>query len=369
MREKNLELAVELRHKLHKYPELSNEEKETKKTLMMFLKDNTTLEIVDRGKWFYAAYCAKEPKGRIAFRADFDAIKVFEETPLEYCSVNKGVAHKCGHDGHSAALAAFALEINENGADKDIYFIFQFGEETGDGGEPCAELISEKAIDEVYAAHNFPGGEFGSMGIRKGTICCASKGMEIVFTGASAHASQPEDGKNPALAISKTVLELEKIADPKKYNGLVLATVVQIDLGERAFGVAAHKGKLLMTIRGQHESEMDLLQEQIETFAKEKAEEYGLKIEFLYYDEFPETFNHPESVDKIINIAKEKNWSINLMENPIRSSEDFGHYLKKAPGALVWIGAGENWPPIHSEDFDFNDKLIPRIVEFFQALI
>ena len=218
-----------------------------------------------------------------------------------------------------------------------------------------------KAVSEIY--------EEGVLLLKEGTVNCASKGMEIIFTGTSAHASQPEKGKNPAFAVSDTVLALKEIADPACYEGLILATVVQIDVGERAFGVSAHKGKLLLTIRGQIEEEMDKLQDWIEAFAKEQAHRYGLEISFNYYDAFPETFNHKESIDKIRRIAEEKGWKTLDMEAPIRSSEDFGHYLKKAPGALIWMGAGFDCTPLHSEDFDYNDRLIERSVDFFCSLL
>lgn len=366
-----LEKVIDLRHRLHRYPELSGEETETKRTLMAFLRESSTLQIKDMGKWFYAEYHPAQGRSRgcIAFRADFDAIKVLEETPLPYASVNKGVAHKCGHDGHSATLVGFAVDVEQRGCDKDVYFIFQHAEETGEGGAPCAELIPEKRIDQVFAVHNFPGGPFGSLGIRSGTINCASKGMELVFTGASAHASQPEMGKNPSKAVSQMILELDRIADQSRYEGLILATVVQVDIGERAFGVAAHRGKLLLTIRGQIEAEMDAMQKEIEDFAKVQAEAEGLEVEFHFYEAFPETYNHPESVDKLKAIAAKHDWPVNEMEDPIRSSEDFGYYTKKAPGALIWLGAGEEWPPIHSEDFDYNDDLIEKTADLFWALI
>ena len=369
MNKSSLSKIIELRHELHMHPELSGNEKETKRRLMEFLSENTKLQLTDRGSWFYAEYHPEESRGSIAFRADMDAIKVYETTNLPYCSVNKGVAHKCGHDGHSCGLAAFAMEIDETGADKDIYFIFQHAEESGEGGEPCSALIEEKNIEEVYAIHNFPGIPFGTLGIRKGTICCASKGMIIHFTGASAHASQPENGRNPAKAISRLVLELDRIADPERYTGLILATVVQVDIGERAFGVAAHEGNLLLTIRGQHEKEMNTMQAEIESFAKKVAEEDGLTVEFSFDEEFPETYCHSESIDKIKSIAEENQWAVFEMENPIRSSEDFGWYTKKTKGAMIWLGAGENWPPIHSEDFDFNDNLIEKISEIFGTIL
>lgn len=366
-----LDKAIALRHQLHQHPELSGEETETKRRLMAFLQENSTLQINDMGKWFYAEYhpAAGNSRGSIAFRADFDAIKVTEDDALPYASVNKGVAHKCGHDGHSAALAGFAIDVARQGCDRDVYFIFQHAEETGDGARECAPLIDEKQIDEVYGVHNFPGGSFGSLGIREGTINCASKGMELVFTGASAHASQPEMGRNPSKAVSRVILKLDRIADQSRYKGLILATVVQVDIGERAFGVAAHKGRLLLTIRGQIEAEMDAMEQEIREFAAAQAETEGLKLELHFYEAFPETYNHPESVDKLKAIAAQQGWPVNEMEDPIRSSEDFGYYTKKAPGALVWLGAGEDWPPIHSEDFDYNDALIERTAALFWALI
>ena len=369
MKKENLEKIINLRHELHKHPYLSDEEGKTKERLMNFLKENTHLKLTDMGKWFYAEYHPENSKGSIAFRADMDALKINETTDIPYKSVNPGVSHKCGHDGHSSAMCLFCMEVEEKGADKDVYFIFQHAEETGNGGEMCAKLLEEKHIDEVYAIHNFPQVKFGAIGVRNGTICCASKGMEIHFKGVSAHASQPEKGKNPSRAISKAVLELDKIADPKRYTGLILATVVQIDCGEKAYGIAAHEGSLLLTIRGQHEDEMLSMQKEIEDFCKKTASEEGLEVDFSFHEEFPETYDHKESVDKIKAVAKENNWEIYEMENPIRSSEDFGWYTKKTKGAMMWIGAGENWPALHSSDFDFNDKLIEHFVNIFYAIL
>jgi metal-dependent amidase/aminoacylase/carboxypeptidase family protein len=37
-------------------------------------------------------------------------------------------------------------------------------------------------------------------------------------------------------------------------------------------------------------------------------------------------------------------------------AEDFAFYLKKVPGAMLRLGLGEDWPPLHSAGFDFNDQ-------------
>ena len=362
--------ALNLRRKLHKYPELSGKEKETKKRIYEFLKENTKLEVVDKGSWLYAKYTAeKQPAKSIAFRADFDAIKVDEKDSVYYASVNKGVSHKCGHDGHTAALAAFAMDVEEKGCLCNVYFIFQHGEEIGIGGNVCAQIIEEEGIEEVYAVHNWPGAPFGSLGIREGVINCASKGMEIHMEGKPAHASYPEVGINPAAAISRLVLRLDEFVAKRAQEGLLLATVIQVDIGERAFGVAAHEGRLLLTIRGEYERELLMLQEDIIALAEAEAEKDNLKLKVLFDDEFPETYNSPKAILKLRKIAEEDGWELNEMDEPIRASEDFGYYLKKAPGALIWLGAGENWPPIHSEDYDYNDGLIEKTVELFWELV
>jgi len=38
--------------------------------------------------------------------------------------------------------------------------------------------------------------------------------------------------------------------------------------------------------------------------------------------------------------------------------EDFAYYLEKVPGALIRLGLGEEWPRLHSPQFDFNDEAV-----------
>ncbi len=368
MKKENLELATKLRHELHRHPEVSNHEVWTKQYLIDFLTTHTKLEIVDRGFWFYAVYRAGEGKRNIAFRADFDAIRVDETIALPYASENPGVSHKCGHDGHSAALAGFALEVDQLGADANIFFLFQHAEETGDGAAQCAVFIKENGIDEIFAFHNGSGTPLGSVGVIDGTSHCASKGMTIHMEGTPTHASAPELGKNPALAIAKTICAIPELIAPEKNKGMVLCTVIQVDVGERAFGVSASKGDLLLTVRALYESEMDRLQQSLEDLARTLAAECGLKVSFSYNDVFPETVNHKESSDKIRQVCKDKGFELVEVEEAHRGSEDYGHFTKETKGAMCFIGNGEDYPAVHTVEYDFPDAIIETAVELFKGL-
>lgn len=369
MDQTNLKLAVGLRHELHAHPELSNQEQWTKAHLMAFLEAHSGLEVVDRGAWFYAAHRAGEAKPGIAFRADFDAVPIPDECGTDYQSQVPGVGHKCGHDGHSAALAALCLEVDRQKPDKNVFFLFQHAEETGDGARACATLLEEESVDEIYAFHNMSGYPENAVCVRSGTMHFASKGMTISLTGTPAHASMPEQGKNPAFAVAHIIDALPSLTRPEQCMGAVLCTVIQIDVGEQAFGVSAHRGVLRLTLRAEFEAELDALQCEVEALAEAEAERYGLTCGFAYCDEFPETANDPDCAAKVIAAARALELEVYELPQGMRGSEDFGHYLKKAPGAIFFIGNGEDYPGLHTEGFDFRDGEIETAVAMFQKLI
>lgn len=367
MQEAHYQLAVELRHQLHQHPELSNQEHWTKAFLMEFLHQHTNLEIVDRGLWFYAVHRGKSDGKKLAFRADFDALPIDETIDLPYGSTIPGVSHKCGHDGHSASLVAFALEVSQRGCDNTIYFLFQHAEETGDGAKACVALIHEEGIDAVYGYHNEPGYPLGDVILRKGTLQCASKGMSLFFQGIPAHASDPGVGRNPAQAIARLIRALPQLSRAEDYQGLVLCTVIHVEIGEPAFGTAASRGVLRVTLRGELEEEMNQLQRKLDSLAYGLASEYGLTYHAEFCDEFPETRSHDQGVAAVLDACEQLGIPAHEFPRPKRGSEDFGHYTKATGGAFFDIGAGDITPH-HTVTFDFPDAIIPTAVDIFCRL-
>ena len=365
-----LEKIVDLRHQLHRHPELSMQEVRTKHTLIDFLQKETALPVTDRGRWFYAYYdCGIVGAETIGFRADFDALPMTEENDISYASEESGVFHGCGHDGHSAALAGLALAVSREGAGKHIVFLFQHGEEIGGGAKECAGLIRELGISEIYAFHNMSGFPEKSIVVRKGVTQCASKGVTVAFQGKTAHASQPEDGCNPAKAISELTLAVENFQKLQEYRGLTMATIVQICVGSKNFGIAASKGELSLTLRAFYEEDMRKLEEKIKEKARTLAQRDGLQVTWQDSDVFPETVNEAGCADKVAEAARGLGLPCIEMEQPIRASEDFGYYLKECPGCMFYVGNGEAYPPIHTGNYDFNDRILETVIAIYRELI
>ena len=368
MKQENYDLAVELRHELHRHPELSMEESWTKARLMDFLRRHTSLELVDRGRWFYAVHRAREDRPSIAFRADMDAVPVEDPAGLvPYGSQCPGVGHKCGHDGHSASLAAFALELEESGVNKNVFLLFQHAEETGQGARECAAFLRENGISEIYAYHNLPGQPLGTLSVPDGVAQPASMGMILSFTGRKSHASYPEDGRNPAFAIGEILTAIPALSQPGRFQGLAQVTVIQVNVGERAFGTSAGYGELLLTIRGEFEAELDDLRGTLEAMARKKAETHGLRCAVTYEDVFPETRNHSQAVARVRDAAQKAGVPLVPRGEMFRASEDFGYYTKQVPGAMFYLGSGDA-APLHTTGYDFPDQLIEPAVNVFMEL-
>lgn len=370
MNKENLEKIIQLRHTLHAHPELSLQEVHTKERLEAFLKQHTNLEVVDKGAWFYAHYdSGRKDAPTLAFRADFDALPIQETCEIPYASVTEGVGHKCGHDGHSAALAGFALEVAQEQPPQNVYFIFQHGEEVGKGGEECAKLLPQIGCQWIYAVHNLSGHPQGTILYRRGLSQCASKGLTIFFQGQNAHASQPEDGKNPAFAITALVQYIYRLLAENKYEDMVLCTLVHIEAGSKNFGISAGEGQVSMTLRANREADMELLEQQILQYAKELADREGLQIRQEEVDPFPETRNHDAAIEKVLAAADSLGLQTEELKQPWRASEDFGYYTKVCPGAIFYVGNGEDYPPLHTGEYDFNDGILEEIVDMYSEIL
>ena len=367
MKSENLEKIITLRHELHCHPELSQRETNTIRMLKDFLHEHTSFAIIDHDGWFYALKQGASHQAPIAFRADMDALPIEEGLDLPYASVNVGTAHKCGHDGHMAALCGLALELDPIPLERTVYLIFQPAEEIGQGGNICAQLIREKGISEIYAFHNWSGIPENVIAYRRGLTQPASEGLTIRLHGKTSHASEPENGLNPSTAIAALAFYAKNMVfDPQ--DGLVLCTIVGMRSGTDDFGIAAGDGYICFTLRAEKETVMKQMEKNLLDYAASLAEQDGFQCESEIRDYFPETVNDDTAVDRVIKAAESLGLDVIALKEMQRGSEDFGYYLKECPGAIFYIGNGDNYPAIHTTPFDFNDNILETAADMFMAL-
>ena len=115
---------------------------------------------------------------------------------------------------------------------------------------------------------------------------------------------------------------------------------------------------------------MDALDQALCEKARQLAARDGLTVSFSESDRFPATVNDDSCVCLVMNAAAHVTGAPAIEMGAMwRASEDFGWYTKRCPGAIFYIGSGEDHPALHTEDYDFPDEILPTAVRMFRALI
>ena len=145
---------VQLRHHLHRHPELGLELPRTQEKVLEALADLpleitlgkglTSVGAVLRGT---AGETSGDARPAVLLRADMDALPLQEETGIDFTSEVANRMHACGHDLHTAMLvgAARLLAERRHQLAGDVVFMFQPAEELLAG----APMMIEEGILEL----------------------------------------------------------------------------------------------------------------------------------------------------------------------------------------------------------------------------
>ncbi|WP_230532608.1 amidohydrolase [Microvirga roseola] len=355
---------TEWRRKLHRMPELSGQEAETAQEVRAFLASTGPDRIVAGlgGHGVAAVYEGREPGPTVMVRAELDGLPIEEISDAPHRSAVPGKGHLCGHDGHMAILAALARGLGRQRPQRGrAVLLFQPAEEDGSGAAATVAdpKFSDIAPDLAFALHNVPGLPFGQVALTEGPVNCASRGMRIVLSGKTAHASMPETGLSPVDAAARLMPALTALGSGGTLDeGFAMATVTHARIGEPAFGVAPGRAEVWVTLRTLVDRRMADLCARAEDLARRAAAEGGLSVEIAYDDVFHHCENAPEAVAHLRGALEAERVPFDRGNLPMRASEDFGRFGAKAPAAMFFLGAGENHPSLHNPDYDFPDDLI-----------
>lgn len=364
---------VQLRHWLHAHPEVSGYEKNTAAFVSHFLQ-NLHPDLVIKnmgGEGILVLFDSGKSGLELLFRCELDALPIREINDFEHRSIIDGVSHKCGHDGHAAILCGLAKKLSEQkpGTGK-VYLLFQPAEETGEGA-PAIVNDTQFNIqpDYVFALHNLPGFERGTVVVKDGLFSAAVNSMIITLKGKTAHAAEPEFGINPALAISEIIsmTDLLNNNNPGDKN-FQLVTPVHVSMGSAAYGTAAGEGQLHFTLRCWTNEQLRKLESTIIYTVQDITNKYELQFDYSFLQTFYANNNNEEANNFVRRAAEKCNYSIIENNEPFKWGEDFGYFTSQFRGCMFGLGAGKDHPALHNADYDFPDSIIENGVSIFYTI-
>ena len=376
-------LATQIRHRLHRIPELAYQEFETARVIREEL-DKLGIEYVagvSNAPTATIATIGDISKPCIALRADIDALPITEQTGLPYASQTPGKMHACGHDGHTANLIATGSILKKIASDLNVCvkLIFQPAEE---GGAGASRLVKAGALDgrigpavkAIYGMHGWPGLPLGVVSTKPGPLLAATDTFRVTFRGAGCHGAFPHLGRDPIVCAAEAVLSLQMYVsrelDPTE-PGLI--TVGIFNAGT-ATNVIPDEAIIQGTIRTLTPTTRREAQAALKRRCEGVALANGCAVEIELSDGYPPTVNDPEATSFVVETARQTLGDARFIPaaRPVMGGEDFAYYAEQIPASFFMLGVipeGQtSYPSLHSDRFDFTDAAFDAGIRMFVAL-
>ena len=354
-----------IRRHFHRYPELSFKEFNTAETISEHLDKLGISHKKGVGKTGIVGEINFGPGPTIALRADMDALPIQEENNLDYKSLNDGVMHACGHDGHMAILLGAANSLSKNSKLKKgtVRFIFQPAEEGLGGAKYMIEDGCLDKVDEIYGLHLWNYQLYGEVGIKDGPVMASADLFDIEVSGKGGHGATPQGTVDAIVVASNLVTMLQTIVS-RNTNPLE-STVLSIGKikGGHNFNIISDKVHMSGTTRAYTEENRTMIKQRMKEVIEGVSKSFGADIKLNYKDGYPLTVNHSSQVEKVLEAAS--SIVASGAKNPYLSmgGEDFSYYLQNKPGCFFFVGSAPNEneilsTPHHCSHFNIDERAL-----------
>jgi amidohydrolase len=346
--------VIEARRALHRIPETGFAEEKTNALLRRYL-DEIGVPYTGEKTWLIAEIEGGKPGKTVGIRADIDGLPLQEETDLPYASDHPGWMHACGHDMHAAILlgtAKLLFEMREEIPGR-VRLFFQPAEETVGGAEPMIAAGAMQGVDAVYALHVASQAPVGQIACKAGPMYAACDTLHIDILGRKGHGAHPRSGTDAIIIAGQVLTALQTLITRElEATESAILTIGAIH-GGTAQNILCDEVKMLGTMRTLDRRVREQMYHRLPALITGIAEAMGGEARVQIETGYDPTINDETEAARVMRLAGRLFGAAHF--KPLRESsmggEDFGYFLREAPGALYHLGTGSAMP-LHNGQFD-----------------
>ncbi|MDD4320990.1 MAG: M20 family metallopeptidase [Acidaminococcaceae bacterium] len=371
---------IELRRDFHTHPEIGFDLERTSTVVEQKLREYGYEVITGIAKTGVVGILKSNKPGKtIAIRADMDALAMKDEVETEYKSINKGFAHACGHDAHTAMLLGAARYIADHRDEFSgtIKLLFQPSEE-GDP-EPGAPHVIASGIlndcDAIFGLHVDPSYECGQVGIRYGSLYSGATLFDIEINGLGGHGAYPEISKDPVIVASQIINNSQVIIsrNTSPMENAVLSFCF-MQAGD-ARNVIPERAYLGGTTRALNQELLLANMERLEKIVSKTCDIHGCTYKINHRIMAPVLYNDLE-MTKITEQAAVDivgNDNVIIQDHAEMGAEDFAYYCEIAPCSYFILGVSNKERGItnycHHPKFDIDEDSLVIGASIFASIV
>ncbi|RWA79242.1 M20 family metallopeptidase [Mesorhizobium sp.] len=359
---------LELRHAMHREPELSNHEVKTQTRILAMLDrfGLTGAHVFHNTGIYVDIVGGASGEGRsIAVRGDIDALPIHEtRDDLPYRSQVPGVMHACGHDMHGSIALGAALafhRMRDNFAGKVRVFFHPAEEAEPVGGRSIEKDGLLDGFDHAVGFHVSPDMAAGTFGAREGPVAKSSDEFRLAITGTISHGAMPYKGVDAIAIAAAFINEVQKVVSREMPPEDCAVVTVGIIHGGEANNIICPSVVLEGTIRTKSTERRPLLSQRVCDIAAGVATMHRGQADCVISDGGPPVTNDPELVERFRQlvcetVGKDHFREVKMMEG----SDDFGFYSARVPAIYFLFGSREpgNESGLHTPTFGASDSLL-----------
>ncbi len=359
-RQELLQEMIAHRRYLHMHPEIGHEEFNTQKYIINnIVKCGFEYETVNTSTICDLIIDPSFPT--IALRADIDALALQEENECQYASVNEGLMHACGHDGHTAIQLGVMKYLSEN-IEKlkvNIRFIYQCDEENDGGADEICKAGYLEGVTAIYGLHLENDLEVGEVGYIYGQMNAGGDEVDITVTGKQAHGAYPHMGIDSIICSANIIQAAQSIVsrtvDPLDSTVITIGSISGPGTPNTICGQTVMRG----TIRNLNP---DVRQSSVAQFIKQAeliGEAMNCSVKVDYMPSYPPLVNNSDRVDYVLQNVAKLGYTAREVK-PSLGLEDFAYYVEQIPGAFFNVGSNirGDYRNAHSSTFDFDEEAL-----------